>query len=130
MRRFLSFAALLGVALVLGCQDLGSGPVGPDGLEPQFAKKDCTAEPTHPGCKDDDGGGEGGDPSYTVTHDVSFLTTDPIRDGRPSLGKEGTSVSIGDALDRKTIVLSEDLVNQLSGSGPIDECSSISYDRQ
>ncbi len=34
MRRFLPFAALLGVALVLGCQDVGTGPVGPDG--PQF----------------------------------------------------------------------------------------------
>ena len=28
MRRFLPFAALLGVAFVLGCQDLGTGPVG------------------------------------------------------------------------------------------------------
>ncbi len=36
MRRFLPFAALLGVALVLGCQDMA--PVGPDGLVPQFAK--------------------------------------------------------------------------------------------
>ena len=38
MRRFFPFAALLGVALVLGCQDLGTGAVGPDGLEPQFAR--------------------------------------------------------------------------------------------
>ena len=37
MRRFLPLAALLGVALVLGCQDLA--PVGPDGLVPQFARK-------------------------------------------------------------------------------------------
>ena len=35
MRRFFPFAALLGVALVLGCQDVGTGP---DGLVPQFAK--------------------------------------------------------------------------------------------
>ena len=50
MRRFLPFAALLGVALVLGCQDLGS--VGPDGLEPQFVKKneDCTVVDPHPSC--------------------------------------------------------------------------------
>ena len=33
MRRFLPFAALVGVALVLGCQDVGTGP---DGLVPQF----------------------------------------------------------------------------------------------
>ena len=37
MRRFLPLAALLGVALVLGCQDLGSGGVGPHG--PQFDKR-------------------------------------------------------------------------------------------
>ena len=42
MRRFLPFAALLGVALLLGCQDLGS--VGPDGLVPQFDRKDFTPE--------------------------------------------------------------------------------------
>ena len=36
MRRFLPFAALIGVALVLGCQDVGTGPVGPD--RPQFDK--------------------------------------------------------------------------------------------
>ena len=35
MRRFLPFAALIGVALVLGCQDVGTGP---DGLVPQFDK--------------------------------------------------------------------------------------------
>ena len=38
MRRFFPFAALLGVVLVLGCQDLGTGAVEADGLEPQFAK--------------------------------------------------------------------------------------------
>ena len=36
MRRFLPFAALLGVALVLGCQDVGTGP---EGLVPQFSHK-------------------------------------------------------------------------------------------
>ncbi len=29
MRRFLPFAALLGVALVLGCQDVGTAPTAP-----------------------------------------------------------------------------------------------------
>ena len=37
MRSFFPFAALLGVALVLACQDVGTGP---DGLVPQFDKKD------------------------------------------------------------------------------------------
>ena len=56
MRRFLPFAALLGVALVLGCQDLGSGPVEPYGLEPQFAKKVKTCDPPdpHPSCPNEE----------------------------------------------------------------------------
>ncbi len=29
---------LLSAVFILGCQDLGSGPVGPDGLAPQFNK--------------------------------------------------------------------------------------------
>ena len=48
MRRFLPFAALVGVALVLACQDLGL--VGPDGLVPQFNKPDpITREHDHGG---------------------------------------------------------------------------------
>ena len=56
MRRFLPFAALLGVALVLGCQDVGTGP---DGLVPQFAAKKCTLDPGAKGCKDPKEGGQG-----------------------------------------------------------------------
>ena len=55
MCRFLPFAALLGVAFVLGCQDLA--PVGPVDLEPQFVKRGvtCVGEDDHPSCpKDDD----------------------------------------------------------------------------
>ena len=59
MRRFLPFAALLGVAFVLGCQDVGTGVVASDGAGPQFAKKDCGANPTHRGCKEEP-------PTYTV----------------------------------------------------------------
>ena len=57
MRRFLAFAALLGVAFILSCQDQAAGPLGPDGLGPQFAKeKNCDPEklPVHPSCKDDE----------------------------------------------------------------------------
>ena len=90
--------------------------MGPDGLLPQLAKnKDCPGS-GHPSCQPDDGGGEGGDPSYTVTHAVSFLTVidGPITDGR-SGGKKGTAVSIGHALDRKPIVLSGDFLGLLPG---------------
>ena len=57
MRSFLPFAALLGVALVLGCQDVG--PVGPDGLVPQFDKKgtgDCELPGHNVHCHGDDAG--------------------------------------------------------------------------
>ena len=54
MRRFFPFAALLGVAFVLGCQDLGTGPVEPYGLGPQFAKKKCKDTDHPPPCGKDD----------------------------------------------------------------------------
>ena len=41
MRPFVPFAALLGVAFLLGCQDVGTGP---DGLAPQFDKRDFGGE--------------------------------------------------------------------------------------
>ena len=44
--------ALLSAVFVLGCQDLGPGPVGPDGLVPQFHHSD--------GHKKGGGGGGGG----------------------------------------------------------------------
>ena len=51
MRRFLPFAALFGVALLLGCQDVGTGVVASDGPGPQFNKPfridkaTCEAQP-------------------------------------------------------------------------------------
>ena len=42
--------ALFSVVFLLSCQDLGSGPVGPDGLVPQFAKWTCDDRPDHPSC--------------------------------------------------------------------------------
>ena len=56
MRRFLPFAALLGVALVLGCQDVGTGPVEAVDLVPQFAKKvkNCKGTDHPPPCGKDD----------------------------------------------------------------------------
>ena len=55
MRSFLPSVALITAAFLFACQDVG--PAGPDGLVPQFAKKDCDADSSHPGCKDDGGGG-------------------------------------------------------------------------
>ena len=54
--------ALLSAAFLLGCQDQGSGVVGPDGLSPQFAKGG------KPGPPDDDDASGG-------ARDVNFQTT-------------------------------------------------------
>ena len=62
MRRFFPFAALLGVAFVLGCQDVGTGVVASDGAGPQFAKG---GEPGKPG----GGGGSGGGGNLATTLD-------------------------------------------------------------
>ena len=54
---------LASVVFILGCQDLGSGPVGPDGLVPQFAKPGrCEDDPGHQSCKGDDAGDDGAVP--------------------------------------------------------------------
>ena len=47
--------ALLSAGFILGCQDQGSGPVGVDGLVPQFVKKgiNCEVE-DHPSCPKDE----------------------------------------------------------------------------
>ena len=55
--------ALLSTVFLLGCQDMGPGPVGPEGLGPEFVKKgvDCSVQNPHPSCpgggNDDDGVG-------------------------------------------------------------------------
>ena len=66
MRRFLPFAALFGVAFVLGCQDVGTGP---DGLVPQFG-----------GPHQDHGGGDKDNPegpNVEVTLTGSIMTPSP-----------------------------------------------------
>ena len=45
--------ALLSTVFLFGCQDLGSGPVGPEGLGPEFAKPGNRC-PGHPSCSGDD----------------------------------------------------------------------------
>ena len=78
MRSFLPFAALLGVALLLGCQDVGTGP---DGLVPQFDKPVPGSSHEHGGGGDDDQG------TFAVT-----FSQDVIGDGvllGPHGGKNG-----------------------------------------
>ena len=67
-----SSLALLSAVFILGCQDLGSGPVGPDGLVPQFhaAHEDCTGHKKNDlGC--DDPGDPGGDQRFNVTMTIA-----------------------------------------------------------
>ncbi len=76
MRRFVPLAALLGVAFVLGCQDVGTGMVASDGPGPQFAKPgacDPPQDPPHPSCKD--GGGEPTEADATVVLTGGLITS-------------------------------------------------------
>lgn len=73
---------LLSAVFILGCQDMGSGPVGLDDLGPQFAKviKNCDPDigPVHPSCKD--GGDDGGGPTVadaTVVLSGGMVTSTP-----------------------------------------------------
>ncbi len=82
MRRFLPFAALIGVALVLGCQDVGTGP---DGLVPQFGKPDANGNHDHGG--DDGGDGDNpGSPFYEYTF-AGDITTEPATPGAKGEGR-------------------------------------------
>ena len=66
--------ALLSAVFILGCQDQGAGPVGPDGLVPQFDKAgtgNCRKMPHDVHCHD---GGELGDALFNVTVMISGET--------------------------------------------------------
>jgi hypothetical protein len=77
--------ALLSATLILGCQDVGSGPVGPEGLEPQLAKdKVC---PGHPSCKTL---GDGG--NLTATLDLGYGMTS-LKSGTTSGELESIAVT-------------------------------------
>ena len=91
--------ALLSAVFVLGCQD--QGPVGPEGLEPQFAKaekpdKNCdpTNPPVHPSCKPD--GDDGGKPNpaspfYSYTFTPGGITSDVTTNPDPAGATGGDS---------------------------------------
>ena len=95
--------ALLSAVFVLACQDLGLGPVGPDGLVPQFAKGGKKGKP---------GGGGGGAATYTVTHSGDVTT---IPSSVTGTGRKSTEVDIGDVFNKVTIVLDPDFLDLLPG---------------
>ena len=67
--------ALLSAVFILGCQDQGSGPVGPEGLVPQFDKKgtgDCAPKVDNVHCH-----GDGGSAVATLML-AGGMTMDPL----------------------------------------------------
>lgn len=94
--------ALLSAALVLGCQDQGSGTVGPDGLGPQFAKKSCDDNPNQGSCKGEEGGGVL--VNLTMTSGLLIAERSPqtvtLKDGEKTLGfHAGSAQPINFAID-------------------------------
>ena len=61
--------ALLSMVFLLGCQEQGSDPVGPEGLGPEFVKKgeDCGMPNPHPSCKDEEPPPPEPEPTVTLT---------------------------------------------------------------
>ena len=71
--------ALLSAVFILGCQDQGSGPVGPDGLVPQFAKvKNCDPPDPHPSCNEEGGRGGSVPANLTMTGGMTTASTQPV----------------------------------------------------
>ena len=108
MRRFLPFAALLGVAFVLGCQDVGTGVVASDGSGPQFAKK-CDSPP----CEKDDGGGKDIPVSVTVAGGMN---------AEEQLMQLAEDVSRLRLASEPPFVLANNLTNTHQLLDPIDDC--------
>ena len=116
--------ALLSVVFILACQDQGSGPVGPDGLSPQFDKAGtgtCGAAASGGHCHGgDDSGSGGGSPFYEYTFSDGDITTEPATAGaEPSstggLHLHGCCGEPGDGIDDELLTVSSDLLVQFSG---------------
>ena len=80
--------ALLSTVFLFGCQEQGSGPVGPEGLGPEFDKPTCEGG-THCNHGDDGGSGSG---QGTVDLDVGMVATGLALDMKES-GKKLTANS-------------------------------------
>ena len=118
MRSFLPFAALLGVALVLACQDVGTGP---DGLLPQFNKKGAIEQENCPVQMRQGHCHVAEDPVPTpaaafvkISHTIGDIATIP-EDIFTGSGRKDTGVGIGAAFSTVQIVLSEAFVHSQPG---------------
>ncbi len=79
--------AVLAAGFLGGCEEQGSGPVGPEGVAPQFAKKSCAENSNQGSCKDGGGGGGGGLTVADATVDMP-----PLEIGVPTNGLITTGV--------------------------------------
>ena len=80
--------ALLSAVFILGCQDLGSGPVGPEGVVPQFNKPNKNGDHNH-------GADDGGGPTYNISMidgDISFGSRETFNNS--ILIVEGVSIDL------------------------------------
>ena len=117
--------ALLSAVFILGCQDLGTGAVGPDGLEPQFAKGGIKGPP------DGGGGGGGGkenpgSPFYEYTFSGGDITTEPTVAGA-SQGSGGVWLhqccgEAGDGIDDELLTLSSTLLANFGSTSEVIAC--------
>jgi hypothetical protein len=101
--------ALLSAVFILGCQDLGSGPVGPDGLVPQFDKKESGVcdDPRDGHCHGDDEEPASGSLSYMITN-FGAITTDPSPiKGRRGVGKNSQKIDMGAPVTLDKMVFTE-----------------------
>ena len=89
--------ALLSTVFLLGCQEQGSSPVGPEG--PQFDKKDSgnCAEPVNGHCHGDEGGGGGrvsGTFTAALTGEVTSVEDVILNEGQTQLTTGGTPATL------------------------------------
>ena len=104
--------ALLSTVFLLGCQEQGSGAVGPDGLGPEFTHKG----PEH-GKPGDDGGDNPGSPFYKYTF-AGDITTDP----GTAFGIGGTGGNSGDVgLQGRVLSKDEKLVLSIALLAAVDD---------
>ena len=121
--------ALLSVAFLLGCQEQGSDPVGPEGLGPEFHH----GKGSH---ADGGGGASSGDNPGASIYEYTFtgdITTDPSPAGaRNTAGNnnDGTLVLHGccgggdgdGPLDSETLILSSDFLANFGTSSEVAAC--------
>ena len=95
--------ALLSTVFLLGCQDMGSSPVGPEGLGPEFHARHGECEGHNKNDEGCDGGDDGGGANVMGTLGLAFGMT-----------AVDFSVSIGHDSDKKLAFNNSSLMHEIS----------------